>query len=514
MHRLLALCFGLLFSANGWGDLAALSYRDVSSDPAKAGFAVSRQEFVEQIDFLLAHGYRPVSLDFLSKVRRGQASLPEKAVLLSFDGGYQSYHDFVHPLLKRYGVPSVLAVVTGWQDGLRPPEHAAKLIAWEELRALSRSPLVEIVTQSHDLHHGVRSNPQNNSAPAGTTRAYEPGQGYESEAQFRARLRRDLGTSVARLKQGNIHPRGVAWPFGAYDAVLLEEADRLGFEFQLGLDDGRATGADFVHINRIFMSPGMGVRGLSQALLRPEWTAAPLRFVGIRLDDIAHADAARQEQNLSRLLDRLEALGVNAVLVSPFTADLKAAFFPNHQLPVESDLLNRFLQQVRDRTPVRHTILELPAQLSVTDSDALYAQLLQHAGWFRAAVVSGAVPGEARGKLQSLIHRQRPSVKVGVTGMPGDAHSGAEFALVDIDAGLSERALTAAGARAAALGANALLVRVRNTSVTHDGALARAFLVLSAAGVRHLGYGHDDFITGRPALAAVRREVSVREIRN
>ena len=110
MRRLAAMLFGLLLSGNCWGGLIALTYHDVSSDPAKAAFAVSRQAFAEQIEFLLAHGYRPVSLDFLSKVQRGQASLPEKAVLLTFDDAYQSYHDFVHPLLARYGIPSVLAV--------------------------------------------------------------------------------------------------------------------------------------------------------------------------------------------------------------------------------------------------------------------------------------------------------------------------------------------------------------------------------------------------------------------
>lgn len=514
MHRLAAMLFGLLLSGNCWGGLVALTYHDVSSDPSKAAFAVSRQEFAEQIEFLLAHGYRPVSLELLSKVRRGQAVLPEKAVLLTFDDAYQSYHDFVQPLLKRYGIPSVLAVVTGWQDGLRPPEYAAKLMTWQALRDLSRSPLVEIVTHSHDLHHGVRSNPDGNVAYAGTTRRYEPASGYESEPQFRARLRSDLETSVARLRQEGIRVRGVAWPYGAHDNVLVEEAERLGLEFQLSLGDGFTTNTNLTRINRVLVGPGMGIRGFSQALLGADWTGAPLRFVGIRLDDIVHADPVRQEQNLSHALDRIEALGVNAVLVSPFSADLKAAYFPNPQLPVKADLLNRFLQQVRDRTAVRHTLLELPAQPPVTDTDALYTQLLQRAGWFRAAVISGAAPPEQRARLQALFRGHRPAIKLGVTGKPGDTLAGMDFVLVGIDPGLTQRALTEAGARAVAVGVDKLLVRVGNAPETDDRRLARALLVLSAAGVRHLGYGHDDFATGRPALAAIRREVSVREIRN
>lgn len=256
----------------------------------------------------------------------------------------------------------------------------------------------------------------------------------------------------------------------------------------------------------------MGIRGFSRALLGTDWTGTPLRFVGIRLDDIAHADPARQEQNLSRALDRIEELGVNAVLVSPFTADFKMAFFPNRQLPVKTDLLNRFLQQVRDRTPVRHTILELPAHPPVTDSDGLYAQLLQRAGWFRGVVFGASTPAEQMARHQAMFRNQRPTAKLGAIHKPGETLSGADFALVDIDAGLSERALAEAGAQAAASGADKVLVRVRNMPATDDRRLVRALLVLNAAGVRHLGYWYDDFAGKRPVLDTVRREVTVREL--
>lgn len=510
MHRLPAMLFGLLLSANCWGGLIALTYHDVSSDPAKANFAVARQEFVEQIEFLLAHGYRPVSLDFLAKVRRGEVTLPDKAVLLTFDDAYQSYHDFVQPLLKRYGIPSVLAVVSGWMDGLSPPEYAAKLMTWNELRQLSRSPLVEIVTHSHDLHHGIRANPEGNVAPAGTTRRFDPAGGYETEVGFRARLRRDLEASAARLNRENIKPRGVAWPYGAYDGVLAEEAERLGFEFQLSMEDGITMGADLARINRILIKPGMGIRGFSNALLQAEWLSAPLRFVSVRLDDIADTDARRQEQNLSAALDRLEELGVNAVLVSPFTSDLRAAYFPNSQLPVASDLLNRFLQQVRDRTQVRHTFVELPAAVAAADADELYTDLLHRAGWFRGALFNPATSTDQRMRLQELFRRERPTAKLGLIHQPGETLSGLDFALIDVNGGLSEQALTAAGAKAA--DGDRVFVRLRNAAETDARRLARALLLLNAAGVRHLGYDYHDFMGKRSASAAVRREMTVREL--
>ena len=46
----------------------------------------------------------------------GKGTLPDNAVLLSFDDGYETMYNVVFPLLKAYNYPAVFAPVTGWLD--------------------------------------------------------------------------------------------------------------------------------------------------------------------------------------------------------------------------------------------------------------------------------------------------------------------------------------------------------------------------------------------------------------
>ena len=51
------------------------------------------------------------SVDDLLAARDGRKALPEKAVLLTFDDGYESFYTRVFPILKAFRFPAVLALV-------------------------------------------------------------------------------------------------------------------------------------------------------------------------------------------------------------------------------------------------------------------------------------------------------------------------------------------------------------------------------------------------------------------
>ena len=102
----------------GNDDLLVISYHDIRDDVAPKGdadrYAISTSNFVAQIDWLIASGYRPVSLDEVMRASRGQQPLPKKAVLLTFDDGLRSVYTRAFPVLRAYRVPAVVAVVTDW----------------------------------------------------------------------------------------------------------------------------------------------------------------------------------------------------------------------------------------------------------------------------------------------------------------------------------------------------------------------------------------------------------------
>ena len=85
---------------DGGTRFAAIAFHDVVDSPADlVGDAVTAQSLVDFFDWLKAEGWTPVSLAQVAAAGQGGPPLPPRAILLSFDDGYKSFHDRVYPLL-------------------------------------------------------------------------------------------------------------------------------------------------------------------------------------------------------------------------------------------------------------------------------------------------------------------------------------------------------------------------------------------------------------------------------
>lgn len=352
------------------GHFVALCYHDVQDtldDPD--GMAVTQDNLIAQFSWLRANGYQPVGIDDLLVAQRGEKPLPPKAVLLTFDDGYASFYSKVFPLLKAFNFPAVLAPVGRWfetpagskvvyGDSLVPRE---RFMTWEQLREVAASELVEIASHSYDLHQGVLANPQGNEQPAMTARRYDPGNGgYESDAAYEARLRKDFERAATLFERQLGHrPRVMVWPYGEYNALAQQMALEMGMPITLTLDVGAAQVEDLSAVGRVLILNNPSLEDFVWQMHNPQWQRPqPVRVMHVDLDYVYDADPRQQEINLGRLLDRVHALGVNTVFLQAFAdpdgdgvAD--ALYFPNRHLPVRADLFNRVAWQLRVRTGVR-----------------------------------------------------------------------------------------------------------------------------------------------------------------
>jgi peptidoglycan/xylan/chitin deacetylase (PgdA/CDA1 family) len=258
--------------------LVVLAYHEIAA-PGQAispDYAVSPAALAAQLDWLRQHGYQFVSVNQALAARSGQAPLPRRPVLLSFDDGYASVYSQAFPLLKRFQAPALVAVVGRWLE----PEQGKvsfgeglidrqQLLSWAQLREMQQSGLVEVASHSFDLHHGINGNPQGDQMPATTTRRYDRQGGYESEASYRQRLRDDLSRSASQLEQKlGRRPRVIVWPYGRYNAIAASVAREQGLPIGLTLDDGANNGSvPLGALRRVLMTAEMGpLAGLRQEL--------------------------------------------------------------------------------------------------------------------------------------------------------------------------------------------------------------------------------------------------------
>jgi peptidoglycan/xylan/chitin deacetylase (PgdA/CDA1 family) len=120
----------------------ALLYHRVTELPLDPQLlCVSPKHFGQHLD-VLANEFQPLSLlEFIEGLRCGR--LPSRAVVVTFDDGYEDNLSSAKPILDKYGVPATVFVTTGYMGENRE-------FWWDELERLLLQPgvLPDVITLS------------------------------------------------------------------------------------------------------------------------------------------------------------------------------------------------------------------------------------------------------------------------------------------------------------------------------------------------------------------------------
>ena len=112
---------------------------------AKDVFSIRPEVFGQQLALLQKKGFSFVTTDDIARARRGEKTLPQKSVLLTFDDGYADNATHLFPLLQKYNAHAVIFLVTdfiGQKKGY---------MSWDQARQLQQSGLVTF--GSHTCSH-------------------------------------------------------------------------------------------------------------------------------------------------------------------------------------------------------------------------------------------------------------------------------------------------------------------------------------------------------------------------
>ena len=351
-------------------DFFVLCYHDVQDDMrnAKPGvLTISSADLIQQFAWLREHNYSVISLDDLAAARAGLRPLPAKAVLLSFDDGYESIYSRVLPLLRLFDYSAVVALVTNWMEAVpgsmvnygNADVPRERFLNWPQVNELLDSGLIELASHSHDLHHGVMANPQGNNLPAASSRIYDAETAdYETDAEYTQRLHQDLKTSTDVIyRHTGTRPRAIVWPYGAYNQPTREVAEELGMDMSLTLDDGPNRVHALGEIRRNLIGHGGELADIIPAMHNKD-ARRPERVVHVDLDYVYDPNPAQQERNLGMLVERIHQMKVSTVYLQAFAdpdgdGAADALYFKNRHMPVRADLFGRAAWQLHTRAGVQ-----------------------------------------------------------------------------------------------------------------------------------------------------------------
>jgi len=350
---------------------AVICFHDVQDELASRPdfYTVTTRDLTVDFAWLREHDYHVVSLDEVIASRRDHRPLPPRAVLLSFDDGLESAYTRAYPLLKAFHYPAVVGLVGSWLVETPTPDATVRygdtdlprsdFLSAAQIREMAGSGLIEFASHTYGLHRGIVANPQQNLEPAATVRQFDGATGqYESGNAYAARVREDLLRNSAAIQQlTGSRPRIVVWPYGAHNQKTDEIARDLGMPYGLTLQlDLNTPDVPLNRMRRILVTHDFTPADFADRLEEP-LRSKPVRVMQVDLDFVYDADPHQQEANLSALLDRVKAMGVNTVYLQAYadsrgTGTADALYFPNRRMPMRADLLNRVAWQLRTRTGV------------------------------------------------------------------------------------------------------------------------------------------------------------------
>ncbi len=130
---------------------AAFKPRLLREVPVFMFHTVERGSFQAQLDFLKDNGYRTLTMGEFLDYLKGEFTLKDPAVLLTFDDGEKSLYEVAYPLLKRYGYHAVAFVIPHFMRETPDLRPGKGWLAWEQLREMDQSGVIDI--QSHSHYH-------------------------------------------------------------------------------------------------------------------------------------------------------------------------------------------------------------------------------------------------------------------------------------------------------------------------------------------------------------------------
>ena len=183
--------------------LNILVYHHVSTE-TPASTSVSPQQFRQHLKALSDGPFQVVELQWaLNQIQRG-APLPDYAVAITFDDGYNNIYDNGMPLLVEFGMPFTVFVSTETID-----RRFGDMMDWDTLRDLQANGAT---IANHSVKHDyfVRQFPLDDAWLEGA---------YNDITEAQKRIEAELGPS----------PRWFAYPYGEFNNALRDKLEQEGW---------------------------------------------------------------------------------------------------------------------------------------------------------------------------------------------------------------------------------------------------------------------------------------------
>jgi peptidoglycan/xylan/chitin deacetylase (PgdA/CDA1 family) len=256
--------------------VAVIMYHHIDDD-AKSSGTITTKLFRDQLALLKKKGYQFITLRQFKDYMLG-SSVPNNAVLVTFDDGYESFYVNAYPILKSMRIPAVNFVITN--DLENPLASFIPSMSRDEIIEMtSDTNFIDAQCHTHNFHYKL---PDGSAALIG--RMINNGK-KESDEEYKQRVISDTQACASKLSELYTEPvDSYAYPYGIYDKAAIDYVHQGGMNFAFTVLPEMATRQlDPMQLPRINAgNSAITPEGLDNSILRhvvavnPPYTEVPL----------------------------------------------------------------------------------------------------------------------------------------------------------------------------------------------------------------------------------------------
>jgi len=210
--------------------LPIIMYHAFLNDEKTHGkFVISPAQFEEDIKYILENGYVPIGINDLIAYTSGEATPPEKPIMITIDDGYYNNYLYAFPILKKYNTKAVISPIMKYSELYSQHEENNAYyshITWQQGREMIESNLIEFQNHTYDMH--------STNERGGIKR--KPG---ESLDEYQKILYSDLYKAHNMIKDDfGFVPKAIVYPFGYYGKDAEKVIQQIGYTVSLSCEEG------------------------------------------------------------------------------------------------------------------------------------------------------------------------------------------------------------------------------------------------------------------------------------
>ena len=372
-------------------------------------YAISTERLEEHFKFFKEKGYTPISLKQYDDYLDGKFKLPKKPIILTFDDGRESMYTNIYPLLVKYNYPAVFAVILSYMDkDILPTTDIKKMVTWQQLREMQMSGLVEVASHTYDLHNFVVSNKYGDRQQNVTTIHWN-GNNYETEIAFNNRIDKDMqiGNDIFVKNMGKSSDI-LVWPYGAYNDYAIDSAKKVGYKYQMMLNDDIDLEDDTLFSRYIIYGNPTNEELLQ--MLEHNYPKREIMAAQVDIDMIYDISPEQFERNINATIEKIRNMGADTVFLQAFAdedgdGDVNAVYFHTTLMKVKADVFSHVTIRLKNegfKVYAWMPVLSYP-WMAEDKNNAIVAAEEDKQGWYtRATPFSPEVKEYTKGLVRDL----------------------------------------------------------------------------------------------------------------